>query len=432
MTTMALVQTLHTPEPIDDFSGWLAAFLQTTVLLELGVLLLCMLVSWFMVRGLRRNLGLSDARSIWLGRRDVDGVLFPLLLLLLASAARQVLAMFVSVTLFKVAIPVLVALLVIRVGVKVLQAAFSESKWIKPLEQTISWLAWLLMVLWVSGLLPVILNELDQITWKVGTSTMSVRNVLEGALMAGGVLIVTLWMSAGIESRLLRNATGGELSLRLAISNALRALLIFVGVIVALSAVGIDLTALSVLGGAVGVGIGLGLQKLAANYVSGFVILAERNMRIGDAVRVDGFEGVITQISARYTVIRSKAGRESIVPNEMMIISRVENLSAFDKRVAQTTTVTVGFDSDVEQVRALLLQAVQQQAQVLADPAPLVNLSHFGLYGLEFAVDYFLADADVGQAAIRSDINRAILAALRAHGIGIPYPQHVLHQPKQA
>jgi small-conductance mechanosensitive channel len=429
---MALVSTLHTPEPIDDFSGWLAAFLQTTVLLELGVLLLCMLMSWVMVRGLRRNLGLTDARSMWLGRRDVDGVLFPMLLLLLAFVARQLLAMFVSVTLFKVAIPVLVSLLAIRVGVKVLQAVFSESKWIKPLEQTISWLAWLLMVLWVSGLLPVVLNELDQISWKVGTSTMSVRNVLEGALMAGGVLIVTLWMSAGIESRLLRNATGGELSLRMAISNALRALLIFVGVIVALSAVGIDLTALSVLGGAVGVGIGLGLQKLAANYVSGFVILAERNMRIGDAVRVDGFEGVITQISARYTVIRSKAGRESIVPNEMMIISRVENLSAFDKRVSQTTTVTVGFESDVEQVRALLLQAVQQQAQVLTDPAPLVNLSNFGPYGLEFAVDYFLADADVGQAAVRSDVNRAILAALRAHTISIPYPQQVLHQPKEA
>jgi small-conductance mechanosensitive channel len=425
---MASVQAQRPPEPIDDFSGWLEAFLQTTVLIELAVLGVCIVIAWALVRGLRRALSLPDGRSIWLGRDNIDGVLFPLLLLCLGFVARRLLATVMSVTLFKVAIPVLVALLVIRVGVKVLQAAFSEARWVKPLEQTISWLAWLLMVLWVSGLLPVMLNELDQITWKMGSSTMSARNLLEGTLMAGVVLIVTLWMSAGIESRLLRHATGSELSLRMAISNAIRAVLIFVGVIVALSAVGIDLTALSVLGGAVGVGIGLGLQKLAANYVSGFVILAERSVHIGDSVRVDTFEGAITQINARYTVIRSKTGREAIVPNEMMITSRVENLSLFDKRVAQTTSVTVGFESDVELVRQLLLQAATEQPLVLSDPAPLANLAQFGLYGLEFSVDYFLADADVGQAAVKSAINLAILRALRAHAISIAYPQQVLHQ----
>jgi small-conductance mechanosensitive channel len=242
------------------------------------------------------------------------------------------------------------------------------------------------------------------------------------------VLIVTLWISAGIESRVLRNATGGELSLRKAISNATRALLIFVGLIVALSAVGIDLTALSVLGGAVGVGIGLGLQKLAANYVSGFVILAERNMRIGDNVRVDGFEGLITQINARYTVIRSLTGRESIVPNEMLITNRVENLSLADSRVYQSSIVSVGYESDVELVRSLLMKAAQDQPRVLQDPAPVINLSNFGADGLEFTIGYWIADPEVGQGGLKSDINFAVLAALRAHAIDIPYPQRVLHQ----
>jgi small-conductance mechanosensitive channel len=313
---------------------------------------------------------------------------------------------------------------VIRVGVKVLQVAFKESKWVKPLEQTISWLAWLLMVLWVSGLLPVVLNELDLITWKVGSSTLSVRNLLEGAVTAGAVLIVTLWMSAGIETRVLRNATGGELSVRKAISNAARALLMFVGLIVALTSVGIDLTALSVLGGAVGVGIGLGLQKLAANYVSGFVILGERSMRIGDNVRVDNFEGVITQINARYTVIRSQVGRESIVPNEMMITSRVENLSLADSLVYQSTVVTVGYESDVELVRALLLKAASDQPRVLADPGPVAMLSNFGADGLEFTLGFWIGDPEIGQG----DINTAILASLRANAIDIPYPQRVVHQ----
>jgi small-conductance mechanosensitive channel len=354
-------------------------------------------------------------------------VLFPLLWLLLGYVVRNVLGHFISVALFKIAIPVLLSLLVIRLGVKVLQAAFADKPWVRLLEHTISWIAWLAMVLWVTGLLPVVLNELDQITWKVGDSALSVRSMLEGVLTAGAVLIFTLWVSAGIESRLLRQATGGELSLRKAVSNAARALLMLVGLMVALSVVGIDLTALSVLGGAVGVGIGLGLQKLAANYVSGFVILAERSMRIGDNVRVDNFEGAITEINARYTVVRSLTGRESIVPNEMLITSRVENLSLADSRVYQSTLVSVGYESSVELVTDVLLQAALAQPRVLRDPGPAVQLSNFGADGLEFTVGYWINDPENGQGNLRSDLNIAILAALRSHCIAIPYPQRVVH-----
>ena len=262
----------------------------------------------------------------------------------------------------------------------------------------------------------------------MGGSTLSVRTMIEGVLTGGAVLIITLWISAAIESRLLSSATGGGLSLRKAISNAARAMLIFVGLIVALSVVGIDLTALSVLGGAVGVGIGFGLQKLAANYVSGFVILAEQSMRIGDSVRVDNFEGVITQINARYTVVRSLAGRESIVPNEMLITNRVENLSLVDSKVNLSTVISVGYGSDVEQVTDLLVQAAAAQTRVLADPPPAAHLSAFGADGLEFTLGYWLRDVQNGQLGLRSDINRAILAALRANNIEIPFPQRVIHQ----
>jgi small-conductance mechanosensitive channel len=416
------------PKPIDDFDGWMAAFTQPTVLIELAVLGLCVLLAWAVVAGMRRSLGYDDQRSIWFGRKNVDGVLFPLVLLCLGYAALEVLDRYMVVAIFKLAIPVLVSLVVIRVGVKVLQAAFAQARWVKLMEQTISWLAWGAMVLWVSGLLPVILNELDMITWKVGGTTLSVRNMIEGLLTAGAVLIFTLWISAAIETRLLKSATGGELSLRKAVSNATRALLMFVGLILALSAVGIDLTALSVLGGAVGVGVGFGLQKLAANYVSGFVILAERSMRIGDVVRVDNFEGVITQINARYTVVRSQAGRESIVPNEMLITNRVENLSLMDSKVNQSTTITVGYDSDTALVARLLVEAAQNQPRVLVDPAPVAHLTNFAADGLEFTLGYWLDDVERKQLNLRSEVNLAILAALRQHGIDIPYPQRVVHQ----
>jgi small-conductance mechanosensitive channel len=424
---MNSLKHLPAPKPIDDFEAWLAMFTQPTVLVELLVLALSVALAWVLVAALRRTLGMHEDRSIWFGKRVVDGVLFPLALLCLGYVSLELLSNFVPVAVLRIAIPVLMSLVVIRVGVKVLQATFAESRWVKPLEQTISWLAWLAMVLWVSGLLPVILNELDLITWKVGGTTLSVRTLIEGMITAGGVLIITLWISAGIESRLLRSATGGELSLRKAVSNAARAMLMFVGLMLALSAVGIDLTALSVLGGAVGVGIGFGLQKLAANYVSGFVILAERSMRIGDVVRVDNFEGTITEINARYTVVRSQTGRESIVPNEMLITQRVENMSLADSRVNQTINIAVGYDSDVEQVMALLLQAALSQPRVLRDPAPAISLANFGADGLEFTVGYWINDLENGQGNLRSDINLAILRALRAHGIDIPYPQRVVH-----
>ena len=401
---------------------------QTSVLIELGALALCVMLAWQLARLVSKAFAEREFNSIMFGRRVVDGVLFPALLLCLAYGARKLLAYSMPLALFKLAIPVLLSLLVIRLGVKVLQAAFSDTPAVRLLERSISWIAWLAMVLWVSGLLPLVMEELDQISWTVGKSTLSVRNIIEGTLTAGLVLIITLWISSSIEAKLLRKATGGELSLRKAFSNAARAMLMFIGLLLALSAVGIDLTALSVLGGAIGVGIGLGLQKLAANYVSGFVILAERSMRIGDSVTVDNFSGVITEINARYTVIRSLSGRESIVPNEMLITNRVENLSLADPEVWQSTNVSVAYDSDVELVTRLLLEAAHGQLRVLTDPGPTVVLMAFGADGLEFRLGYWIGDPQNGSDNLRSLINLEILRLLRAHHVEIPFPQRVIHQ----
>lgn len=417
------------PKPIDDIGLWLEGFTQPTVLVELAALVVCVALAWGFSWALRNALRMQDDKtSVLFGRRLIDGVMFPLALLLLGYIARAVITKFLPLAAFKVAIPVLVSLVVIRVGVKVLQAAFTTAPWVRALERTISWVAWLAMVLWVSGLLPVVLAELDDITWKIGASTLSLRTLLEGTITAGAVMILALWVSSAIESRLLRKATGGDLSMRKAVSNASRALLLFVGLIIALSAVGIDLTALSVFSGAIGVGVGFGLQKLASNYVSGFVILAERRLRIGDNVKVDSFEGRILDINTRYSVIRSPAGRESIVPNELMVINRVENLSGALTRVWQTTVVSVAYDSDVELVSRLLLNAVSEQADALKEPAPQASLSAFGADGLEFTVGYWINSGDgAEQLKLRSLINLQILRSLQQNGIDIPSPQRVVH-----
>jgi small-conductance mechanosensitive channel len=211
-------------------------------------------------------------------------------------------------------------------------------------------------------------------------------------------------------------------------ANALRALLLFVGLMFALSTAGIDLTALGVLGGAIGVGIGFGLQKLAANYVSGFVILAERSMRIGDMVKVDNFEGRISDISTRYTVIRALNGREAIVPNEMMITQRVENASLADPKVLLASVVQVAYGSDLDALMPRLAAAVAAVPRVLAEPAPTVQLSSFAPDGLELTVAYWICDPENGQGNVASGVNLAILHTLDAAGVEIPYPQRVVRQ----
>ena len=415
---------------IDDWQAWVSAVTQPATLVDIAAIAVCGLLAWGIAHLLRRRTrGDSNSYRILLGDRGFDGALFPALWLLLSWAARELLVYWgVPIPLFKIALPALMALALIRLGARVLRAAFPKAQGVGVLERTLSWLIWGLAVLWISGLLPVLLEESEGVRWKVGGVSLTLRAILEGAVNVGVSMLLALWLSAAIESRLLRGAVGEHLSMRKVIANTLRALLIFVAVLVSLSAVGIDLTALSVLGGAIGVGIGLGLQKLAANYVSGFVVLAERAIRIGDFVKVDGFEGQITDIRARYTVIRGSTGREAVIPNEMMVTQRVENLSLADRRVWQSTVVGVGYDSDVELVRKLLREAAFSSERVLRQPPPSVYLTAFGADALEFTVGYWMNEPEAGQLSLRSEINLAILAALRGNGIDIPFPQRVIHQ----
>jgi small-conductance mechanosensitive channel len=414
--------------PAEDFDAWLAALLRPSVLIEMVVLAACLGLSWSMVRLARASLDPQRRpNSIWFGARIVDGVLFPVAALLCALAARWALKASLPVALLHIAVPILASLVVIRIAVRVLHVAFPTSHAVRMLERTLSWLVWGVLVLWVTGLLPLVMRELEAIHWKLGGVDVSLRSLIEGALSAAAVLVAVLWVSAAIEARLLAGAAD-NLSLRKIAANATRALLLLVGLLLALSAAGIPLGALSVLGGAVGVGLGFGLQKLAANYVSGFVILAERSLRIGDMVKVDNFEGRVTDINTRYTVIRALNGRESIVPNEMLITQRVENSSLADPQVSITTTLQVAYGTDLDALLPRLAAAVAAVPRVLAAPAPGVQLAGFGADGLDLAVLFWIGDPENGQGNVRSDVNLALLRTLSAAGVEIPFPQRVVHQ----
>ncbi|MFN3810268.1 MAG: mechanosensitive ion channel family protein [Roseateles asaccharophilus] len=402
-------------------------FFKPAVLTELGLLVACLGLAWLLVRLIQPRLASQQLKhSVLFGHHVVDGALFPGLALLLALGAKRLLPWLeLSPALFKLALPVLMSLLVIRLTARVLRAALPEANWVKVVERSVSWMAWGASVLWITGLLPEILDEMESIRWKIGASQVSLRALLEGGLTAVLVMMLALWLSAVIEARLLRDVTS-DLSLRKIGVNITRALLLFAGLLFALSAAGIDLTALSVLGGGLGVGIGLGMQKLAANYVSGFVILAERSLRIGDMVRVDNFEGRISDIKTRYTVIRALGGREAVVPNETLITTRVENLSLTDPSVLLSTVVQVAYGTDVESLMPLMVERVLQVPRVQADPPPSVQLSNFAADGLELTVLFWIADPENGQGGPRSDVNLALLRLFNERGVEIPFPQRVV------
>lgn len=409
----------------EELASLLAALQKPSALLELGVLALCLGLSWGAARLWRGPA--PKPGSIWFGDGVVDGVLFPLLALGLAEAARLTLgALGLPLAVFRLAVPILLSLLVIRLGVRVLRVAFPNSQLVRVIERTLSWLVWIWLVLWVTGLLPAVLAEMEAVHWKVGSANVNLRSLIEGALSTGAVLVIVLWISAAIEARLLKGAGHANLSLRKIAANAVRALLLFLGLLLALSAAGIDLTTLSVFGGAIGVGLGFGLQKLAANYVSGFVVLAERSLRIGDMVKVDNFEGRITDIATRYTVIRALNGREALVPNEMLITQRVENLSLADSRVSVNTTVQVAYGTDLETLLPRLEAAVREVPRVLKNPAPAVQLQAFAADGLELQVSFWIDDPENGIGGARHEVNMALLRALNRLNVEIPFPQRVV------
>ena len=402
-------------------SAWSHDGLSPALMTEVAYLCAALALAWLSAWSLGRH---SKNESVLFGRQVIDGLLFPLLALLFAYIAQSWLQRQQPVLLFKIAIPVLLSLALIRLCARVLMAVFPRSGAAALTERLISWLAWAMAVLWITDLLPLVLQEMEQIHLNFGKVRLDLRTILEGVLSSGLVLMLSLWLSAVIEQRVL-SQTVSDLSMRKVAANVLRAVLLLIGLLLALSAVGVDLTALSVLGGALGVGLGLGLQKLAANYVSGFVVLIERSVRIGDHIRVDGMEGQVTDIKTRYTLLRDTNGRESIIPNDMLITQRVDNFSLSDAAVALQTVVLVAVENDAAKVQAVLQEALGKVTDVLPEPPAQVFFSRFSADGLEMTLNFWVANQLHTRMAVLSRVNTAVWSALSEAVIQLPPPKAI-------
>jgi small-conductance mechanosensitive channel len=390
--------------------------------LELLLALVCIGAGWLIDRRIDRARAARRQQARLPG--SVIRIAFPLIAVLFTAIAHFVWRRYVGPPFFlAIATPILIALVVIRMLAYALHRLFPAQTWLPASELAIGTAIWGLAILYFLGVLPEIRSTLDQLVIPIGKTQVSLLTIFTGIAVVVVTLVVTLWISGMIEQRLAL-ATQLDANLRVVLAKFVRAVLIVVAVLIALEQIGFDLTLLTVFGGALGVGIGLGLQKLASNYIAGFTILLDRSIRIGDLITVDSRTGVVSKATSRYVVVRSGDGVEAIVPNETLVTTTVLNHSYTSPEIPIAVQVQVSYDSDVEKALALLVEIALREPRVQrGDRAPKAFLVNFADSAITLELGVWINDPHTGQLDLRSSLNRAILKEFTAHGIAIPFPQ---------
>jgi small-conductance mechanosensitive channel len=418
---------MNKSEHFDSLIAPLTAYLGNhEMMIELAALAAIAFAAWFSLRRLWLRL---SAASIWrqsLSASDWNRLVLPAVILPLVLVGRALLSSWQSVHLFNLAVPLLLSFLAIQSCFFILRRVLKPTPTLHTVERLVSWLIWGVFALHLTGYLDDVVQALDGVGFDVGKQHLSLYTVFTGLLSLAATLMLALWLAHAVEHRLIgaMPLTG---NIRLALTKLARTILVVLAVLVALPLVGIDITVLSVFGGALGVGLGLGLQKIAANYVSGFTLLLDQSVRIGDMVEVGPHYGEVREIATRYTVIRSLNGSESIVPNESMITTPVVNHSLTDKENQILLPIQVAYSSNLERVRDLLLDIAADNDRVLDSPAPKVRLKNFGENGVDLELVVWITDPEEGEFNLRSDLNWRIWAVFKREGVEIPFPQRVLH-----
>lgn len=400
---------------------------QTELMLQAGLVLACGVVSWLILHLLGR--WFFREQSNWRHRKhDVKSIGLPLLWLFFTAISRELLKSSHEIHLLNIVIPLLLTLVSIRVLVYLLRHMTGNRQTIRVWERSIVWVIWLGFALHITGLAPLVIHLLDSVSFATGNHRFSLLLLLEAIVVIGLSILMSLWLAQTFEERLMQTQ-GMDPSLRLALIKFVRSLLLILGIIIALPAVGIDITMLSVFGGALGVGLGLGLQKIASNYVSGFIILLDRSIRPGDMITVDGKYGEVRQLNTRYTLLRALDGTEIILPNETLMTSTVVNHSFTKKEVRVLIPVQIAYGSDIERARSIMRDIGNQHPRAIYNDEfhSEAFVTNLGDSGINLSLAVWIADPESGQIDLISSIYLQILSTFSAAGINIPYPTRDIH-----
>ncbi len=358
--------------------------------------------------------------------RSLQRLVWPISLLVMVFLGRAALLSRGQETpVLDIAMPLIGSLATIRIVVYLLRKGFRASPALKAWENVLVTGIWALVALHLLGWLPAVESALEALAFSLGETRISLLATIKLVGLIALLLTLAFWVSGVIERRM-RNSPNMTPALQVAFAKFSRVLLIALAFIVAIDAVGIDLTTFAVFGGALGVGIGFGLQRITSNFISGFILVLDRSIKPGDVISVgtDGSKyGWVQELRARYVVVRDRDGVERLIPNENLITSEVINWSYTDRDTRVRLPVSVSYDDDVEQAMALMVEAARASNRVIEHPEPVARLLAFGDNGIELELRVWIADPENGIGNVRTDINLAIWRSFKAAGITIPYPQ---------
>jgi small-conductance mechanosensitive channel len=289
-----------------------------------------------------------------------------------------------------------------------------------------AWVAWSIAALSILGLLDPAVTLLDAAAIEVGQLRISAYDVVKSTLALAVLISLAMYAAGLIESRI-RTSSALSPSVQVLFTKSLTIVLVSLAILIAITSVGIDLTALAVVGGAIGLGIGFGFQKTISNLISGVILLIDKSIKPGDIISVSGTYGWVTTLGGRYVAVVTRDGVEHLIPNETLISERVENWTHTNSRTRLKLDVGVHRDSDLRRVIGLCEEAARETERVLADPDPKCLFIEFGDSALKLQLRFWIADAQNGVQNVKSAVLLRIWEKFKDHAVEVPYPQRDLH-----
>ena len=395
--------------------------LSMTTLSQLSAILVALGLSLF-TNQVIKNYVVGSAKNNW--KMATDGlvrIISPIIILIVLFLSKIYLDSFQSAPILHIAISLVNALIIIRLGVYFIRYIIKPRPWIRALENTIASLVWIIVALYLFGLLSPIRESLTQIQFSFGENNFSLFLALQVIFGSGIAVLFAVTIGQFIENRLMK-VDQLDMNARVMLNKILKITLYVVAVVVALSSIGLDLTFLSVFGGAFGVGLAFGMQKIASNYICGFIILLDKSIHIGDILMVGEHYGVVTLIRSRYTVLRKLDGIEVIIPNETLISENIINHTLTDRKSRISVDVQISYKSSVDKAFEIMLNTAKNESRVLNDPMPSVFLMKFADSGIDLMLSFYILDPEEGSWGLKSDVYREIWKEFQKHDIEIPYP----------
>lgn len=407
-----------------QFTGWLdMSMFSYQKLIEIGIVVAGIIVSIYISKNLRTHISEFEEKSKSKPKKFLFATLrrliFPLVLFVWVGLFAVLYVVLKQPwPILSTAIVLTIAWFIIRLG-----SSFIENPLI---SRTVAAVIWTIAALNILGYLSPVVDYLDQAKFELGQASISLYDIVSSFFS----IAIFLWIAFALiklVDNVLKNSKNITLSARALLSKTFKFALVAAAFLFGLSAVGIDLTAFAVLGGAIGVGIGFGLQKIFSNLISGFILLLDKSIKPGDTINVAGQYGRVETLSARYVSVITRDGIEHLVPNEEMIINRVENWSYSHNNIRLKIPVGIHYKSDLNKAIELCLEAAADVKRVMTLPKSVCLVKGFGDNSVDLEIRIWIQDPMSGCSNVKNEVLLGVWERFHEHGIEIPYPQRDLH-----